>query len=97
MQYQLTNRAEEDLRNIGRYTQKEWGRSQRNYYLTMLDDSFRILASAPDRGRACDYLKHGYKKYTAGRHVIFYRQINKDMIEIVRVLHQRKDANSHIS
>jgi toxin ParE1/3/4 len=42
--FQLTEKAIEDLRSIGRYTQKNWGRDQRNKYLAKLDDSFHTIA-----------------------------------------------------
>lgn len=42
--FTLTNKAMADLRDIGRYTQKHWGRSQRDKYLTMLDACFKQLA-----------------------------------------------------
>ncbi|MDJ0621051.1 MAG: type II toxin-antitoxin system RelE/ParE family toxin [Calothrix sp. MO_192.B10] len=42
--FRLTKLAKQDLLSIGRYTQKTWGSEQRNRYLTMLDDCFRLLA-----------------------------------------------------
>ena len=38
--FTLTNMAKDDLKEIGRYTQKRWGRDQRDQYLTMLDTCF---------------------------------------------------------
>ena len=35
--FRLFAKAVEDLKSIGRYTQQEWGRDQRNKYLSMLD------------------------------------------------------------
>jgi len=34
--FQLTRTAREDLKAIGRYTQRNWGRRQRDAYLTQL-------------------------------------------------------------
>lgn len=34
--FYLTNAAETDLKEIGRYTRKQWGAAQRDKYLTML-------------------------------------------------------------
>lgn len=41
--YRLTKKALDDLRSIARYTEKAWGREQRNKYLSKLDSSFQML------------------------------------------------------
>ncbi len=74
------------MKAIG-YTQERWGREQRNRYLTMLDENFRDLAADPMKGRDCKAIREGYRKLEAGKHIIFYRQIENGFIEIVRVLH----------
>ncbi|MBW4620151.1 MAG: type II toxin-antitoxin system RelE/ParE family toxin [Cyanosarcina radialis HA8281-LM2] len=93
--FYLTDLALSDLRSIGRYTQKTWGREQRNVYLSRLDACFHLLAEEPERGRACDDIRPGYRKYHMGRHLIFYR-ITEEGIEIVRILHDRMDVEAHL-
>ena len=93
--FQLTARAKADLRSIGRYTQATWGREQRNTYLARLDACFHLLAREPERGRACDVIRPGYRKYHVGRHLIFYRQ-SPEGIEIIRILHDRMDIEAHL-
>ncbi|NOQ34358.1 MAG: type II toxin-antitoxin system RelE/ParE family toxin [Methylococcaceae bacterium] len=93
--FQLTRKAEADLKGIGRYTQKTRGRKQRNVYLSGLDKCFHLLADEPDLGLCCDEVKQGYRKFYKSRHVIFYRKVD-DKIEIVRVLHERMDAERHL-
>ena len=93
--FRLRERAKADLRAIGRYTQATWGREQRNTYLARLDASFHLLAREPQRGRACDDIRPGYRKYHVGRHLIFYREI-PDGVEIIRILHDRMDIEAHL-
>ncbi|MCJ7603812.1 MAG: type II toxin-antitoxin system RelE/ParE family toxin [Desulfobulbaceae bacterium] len=93
----LTNRAKYDLQEIGRYTQKTWGRDQRNIYLRMLDLSFHQLAANPLIGNDCSEIRPGYLKINAGSHVIFYHQKTDDLIEIVRILHGRMDIETRLS
>jgi toxin ParE1/3/4 len=93
----LTNKAKADLKDIGRYTKSKWGRAQRDKYLTMLDAHFQDLAEEPLKGRDCSHIQNGYRKYSAGSHVIFYRQMATDTIEMVRVLHGRMDPERHLS
>lgn len=95
--FHLTQAAKADLKAIGRHTEQRWGRTQRNHYLTMLDRCFQELAAEPLRGRDCSDIRDGYRQYHAGRHVIFYRQLGTDRIEIVRVLHDRMDLERHLS
>ena len=89
MSFHLTEKAKSDLKKIGRYTQKKWGRKQRNLYLKKIDDAFRELSDEPDKGRNCENIREGYQKYGIGKHFIFYRSTEQGRIEIVRVLHGR--------
>ena len=93
--FRLTERAKADLRAIGRHTQATWGREQRNIYLARLDASFHLLAQEPHRGLACDDIRPGYYKYHVGRHLIFYRS-SPDGVEIIRILHDRMDIETHL-
>jgi toxin ParE1/3/4 len=93
----LTRKAKDDLRAIGHYTQETWGHKQRNRYLTMLDEKFQALSADPMKGLDCSAIREGYRKYEAGKHIIFYRKIENGFIEIVRVLHGRMDIPTRLS
>lgn len=95
--FTVTKMAAADLLGIARYTQKQWGREQRDLYLTLLDASFRQLAANPSKGQECNEIREGYWKFRVGSHVIFYRQTLPDTIEIVRVLHGRMDIATRLS
>lgn len=90
--FRLSAKAREDLKNIAMYTQKRWGRAQRNIYLQQFDDTFHVLASSPELGTNCDFIKRGYLKFPQGSHVIFYRNGPDSTIEIIRILHERMDV-----
>lgn len=93
----LTNKAELDLKSIGVYTQNTWGIRQRNKYLTMLDKGFHALAADHMKGQDCGEIRNGYRKYQIGRHVIFFREIDVSLIEVVRILHERMDIKLQLS
>ncbi len=38
--YKITPRAQDDLKNIGRYTERQWGKRQRNTYPKALEKHF---------------------------------------------------------
>ena len=90
--YKVTRKAQADLIEIGRYTTKEWGVTQRNTYLKELDNCFSQIAKNPELGMACDYIANGYRKFPQGSHLIFYKQDDEDIVEIIRVLHKSMDV-----
>jgi toxin ParE1/3/4 len=49
--FTLTEKANSDLKDIARFTQKRWGHDQRNKYLKDLDACFFRLAENPSLGR----------------------------------------------
>ncbi len=71
--FELTIEAQEDLRKIAKYTEKYWGRDQRNFYIKQFDGSFHFLAETPSAGKKCDYIKVGYRQFPQSSHIIFYR------------------------
>ena len=92
--FKVTRKTVTDLIAIGQFTQKEWGRAQRNIYLKQLDSCFKQLAKNPELGASCDYIKDGYRKFPQGSHLVFYRQDSEGTLEIIRVLHKNMDVES---
>lgn len=84
--FNLTTAAKTDLRDIALFTERRWGKEQRNIYLKQFDDSFWLLAENPDIGKSCDKIRDGYRKFPQGSHVIFYQQTGSQQIRVVRIL-----------
>jgi toxin ParE1/3/4 len=93
--YVLANRAREDLREIWSYTADRWGVSQADRYVLGLHRAMEVVANDPDRARACDHIRTGYRKYSVAAHVLFIRVIAGG-VEVVRILHQRMDFERHL-
>ena len=87
--------AELDLENVWLYTQETWGSEQADRYLGELYSMLRDLAEQPGLGHACDDLRPGYRRCRHDLHVIFYR-MTVDAVEVVRVLHEKMDIESHL-
>ena len=94
--FRITPRAEQDLKNIGRYTLKMWGRKQRDAYLRTMDRRFAWLAERPNLGRHRPDVQAGYYSYAQGSHVIFYL-IRDAGIDIIGIPHQRMDIMNYFS
>lgn len=92
--FALANEAKADLKAIARFTEKRWGREQRNLYIKQFDDAFHFLAATPLAGKACDYIRAGYRKFPQGSHILFYKAGAVSKIEIVRILHKSMDVDS---
>ena len=95
--FKVARKAYSDLIAIGRFTEKEWGKSQRITYLKQMDECFLQIANNPDIGTSCDFIRTGYRKFPQASHLIFYRQDQEGLIEIIRVLHKGMDVESKLS
>ena len=95
IKFTLSEDALNDLRRVGRYTQKEYGVEQRKNYLAQLDKRFVQLSKSPHLGRERPEIKPGFKSIVEGKHVIFYR-VKDTNIEILRVLHGNMDLKRRI-
>ncbi|MEP7268408.1 MAG: type II toxin-antitoxin system RelE/ParE family toxin [Saprospiraceae bacterium] len=62
----------------------------------MLLNSCSELAKNPKLGKEYNILIKGVLGYTSGEHIIFYRVVSFDEIEIVRILHRMMDFKSKI-
>jgi toxin ParE1/3/4 len=86
--FKLSAKAKIDLKKIAFFTEKRWGRVQRNAYLLQFDQCFHQLADNPAMGTTCDKVRTGYRQFPQGSHLIFYKISDKDIIEIIRILHK---------
>lgn len=90
----FSQRAEADLLGIGAYTLEHWDADQAVRYLTALEACCQGLADAPSRGRSCEDIRPGLRRFEHGRHVVLYRQ-EAGGILVSRVLHQSMLPERH--
>ncbi len=95
--YQLSNKAVEDLTNIWDYTFEVWSEVQADKYYHYLLDCFQNLADNPMLGRPYSDVTDYLLGYRATQHIIFFRKISQNTIEIIRVLHARMDLKNRLS
>ena len=93
--YRLTPRAQRDFDEIWIYSKAKWGARRAVAYLRDIRITIAMVASNPDLSPTNDDLPDGYRQRASGSHLIFYRRRDK-FIEIVRVLHQNMDVDSHL-
>ena len=93
--FKVSVKANQDLLEIGAYTQNKWGIVQRDKYLDELIDCFQSLADNPGLGHSCDDIRPNYREYFVGKHVIFYISYQYG-VRIVRILHQKMHYKKHL-
>ncbi|MDH6303432.1 toxin ParE1/3/4 [Parabacteroides sp. PF5-5] len=94
--YRFTNKAVEDLSNIWNYTVKTWSERQADLYYRMLIELCRDIADNPALGKNYEEISESLYGFIANKHIIFYRVISQDEVEIVRILHGSMDLKSRI-
>lgn len=109
--YRLSGPAQRDLANILATSESRWGSEGRRLYAALLIAAMRKAAADPEvpatRPRPelrakirCLHLRHALAGQTTKVrrpvHVIYYRTAQTNLIEIVRVLHERMDPGRHM-
>ena len=94
--YFLTNKAVDDLTDIWNYTFEEWSEQQADKYYQILIDNCKEIAQNPKLGRNYDGIMTTLFGFKVTRHIIFYRKLSENEIEIIRILHDRMDLKSRI-
>lgn len=61
-----------------------------------LQRTIERVVDNPVIGRACDEVRPGYRKLAVGSHMLYYRIVDGDAINVVRILHQRMDVDRHL-
>lgn len=92
--YRLTPLAQRDLSGIWDFTLKRWGESQAETYIKELRLAIERIAEVPGRGRRCEEIRAGNRRYGIGSHLIFFVE-SKHGIDVIRILHQRMDPTRH--
>ncbi|EBX7469998.1 type II toxin-antitoxin system RelE/ParE family toxin [Salmonella enterica subsp. enterica serovar Bareilly] len=93
--YSLTPDAQADLIEIRRFTLQQWGKAQSEKYLSELQETFRLLASAPSMGRDRPDVGSGILSFPHVSHVIYYL-IHEQQPVIFGVLHKRMVPANHL-
>jgi toxin ParE1/3/4 len=95
-EFYLTNKAVEDLGEIWDYTVENWSENQAEIYYFLIVNSFQKLAKRPGQGKSYEGVESSVFGFRIGQHVVFYRLISVNEIEIVRILHGMMDLKNHL-
>ena len=96
-EFRLTNKAVEDLSKIWDYTFEVWSEKQADNYYKSLISNCQEIAENPDLGKNYGGITENLLGLKSNRHIIFYRTLNKNYVEITRILHERMDLKKRIT
>jgi toxin ParE1/3/4 len=104
----LSAPAQADLGDLLSTSLERWGAGGRTRYAALIATAIRAVAARPTgpMTRARDELMPGIRSFHVRHarrdrgvktpvHVVYYRRVRSDLIEIVRVLHERMDPSRH--
>jgi toxin ParE1/3/4 len=92
----FTNKAVEDLTQIWDYTRNKWSENQADIYYSLLIDNCKEISSNPGIGNKYSGIREGLFGRNTGKHIIFYREVAENEIEIVRILHEQMDLMNRL-
>jgi len=92
---ELSREARADLKEIGRFTERRWGRQQRIKYLGEIRQRAVALAENHGLGRRRDEISKGLFSASIGSHIILFRVITTGIF-VSRVLHARMDIERYL-
>ncbi len=94
--YRLTNKAVEDLSEIWNYTFDNWSEDQADKYYLSLINNCEEISENPGLGKSYAGIVKSIYGLKVGRHIIFYKLLSTEEVEIIRILHERMDLKYRI-
>lgn len=94
--FHLTNKAVSDLTEIWNYSFEHWSEQQADNYYEFLIENCVEIANNPELGKNYNGITENLLGIRANRHIIFYRILSKEQVEITRILHGRMDLRDKI-
>jgi toxin ParE1/3/4 len=92
----FTNKAVSDLTQIWDYTFEKWSEKQANKYYNELLNACRRIAVNSELGKKYFKVIPDLMGLHINRHIIFFRRMDSDHVEITRILHERMDLKNRI-
>jgi len=96
MRYSISGKANQDIENIWLYTFENWSLEQADRYYNLILDEIEFISENFESGKSADYIKKGYRTSIVKSHIIFYKKSERNIVEIIRVLHQKMDIENRI-
>lgn len=94
--FKITNNAVKDLFDIWNNTVETWSESQADRYYKLLINACSTIAKKSQIGKIYPEIYPDLKGKLTSKHIIFYREMDDQTIEITRILHERMDLKNKL-
>lgn len=95
-EYRISEQAIDDLNDIWIYTFRKWSKKQADRYYDLILGEIEFIADNFMTGKSAELTRKNYRYINVKSHLIFYRKVDNEIVEIVRILHQRMDIKKHL-
>ncbi len=94
--YRISKQAIDDLNTIWIYTFNKWSKEQADRYYDLIIGEIEFIADNYLTGKPVEQTRKNYRVMKIKSHLIFYRKAENEIVEIVRILHQRMDVKKRL-
>jgi toxin ParE1/3/4 len=94
--YRISKQAIDDLNDIWVYTLHKWSKQQADRYYNLIIGEVEFIADNPLIGKSVEQTRKNYRVTNIKSHLIFYRKSDDEVIEVVRILHQKMDIKRRL-
>ncbi|HDR52773.1 MAG TPA: type II toxin-antitoxin system RelE/ParE family toxin [Mariniphaga anaerophila] len=94
--FYFTNKAINDLTQIWEFTFEKWSEKQADRYYNDILNACKRIATNSDISRKYFKVVPDLLGLQINRHIIFFRRIDSDFVEITRILHEKMDLKNRI-
>ncbi len=87
--YRISEQAINDLNDIWIYTLNKWSKEQADRYYDLIIDEIEFISDNFLTGKSVEQTRKNYRMTRIKSHLIFYRKVENNIVDVVRILHQR--------
>lgn len=94
--YRISEQAIDDLNDIWIFTFHKWSKMQADRYYDSIIGEIEFIVDNYMFGKSAEQTRKNYRVTKIKSHLIFYRKAENEIVEIVRILHQRMDIKTRL-
>ena len=95
-QYRISKQAIDDLNDIWVYTFHKWSKKQADRNYDLIIGEIEFIADNFLCGKSAEQTRKNYRVSKIKSHLIFYRKVENEIVEFVRILHQKMDIKKQL-
>ena len=95
VKYRIRATAVKDLDGIWEYTFRKWSKDQADRYHGLIISEIEYVANNKPAGKDMSHVNEGYLVTYVKSHMIFFKR-QKDIVHVIRILHQKMDIESNL-